>query len=91
MKTTRGSAGMAGGPAVAAARSSGDSVVAWWFNPRSGDAMPIGRYANSGTRTFTPPSQGFGSDWVLAADDASRRFGAPGALIERSRRGVNPR
>ena len=60
-------------------RISGDTIAGWWFNPRSGDAMPIGRYANTGTRTFTPPSQGFGSDWVLVADDATRRFAAPGA------------
>ncbi len=76
---------------VVMGKISGDSVATWWFNPRSGDAMPIGRYANTGTRTFAPPSQGFGSDWVLVADDASRRFGAPGVPVERSRSDVNPR
>ena len=70
---------------------SGDSVAAWWFNPRSGDATSIGRFANTGTRTFTPPSQGFGSDWVLVADDASKRFAAPGAPTGRTRGDITPR
>jgi hypothetical protein len=57
---------------VVLGKVSGDSVVAQWFNPRSGDRLPIGRFANAGTRRFTPPSEGFGADWVLILDDASR-------------------
>jgi len=42
--------------------------VAQWFNPRSGDYLPVGRFANTGTQKFTPPSEGFGADWVLVLD-----------------------
>jgi hypothetical protein len=63
---------------VVMGKVSGDSVVAQWFNPRSGDRLPIGRFANAGTRRFTPPSEGFGADWVLMLDDASRRRSAAG-------------
>jgi hypothetical protein len=57
---------------------SGDSVVAHWFNPRSGDALVFGRFANTGTQRFTPPSQGFGVDWVLVLDDVARHARVPG-------------
>lgn len=49
---------------------SGTRVKCSWFNPRSGDSQPSGEFENSGTRLMTPPSQGFGSDWVLIVDDA---------------------
>jgi hypothetical protein len=58
---------------VSGARSSG-----WWFNPRTGAAEAIGEFDNRGVREFTPPSQGFGSDWVLVLDDASKAFPMPG-------------
>ncbi|MDX2153185.1 MAG: glycoside hydrolase family 140 protein [Bryobacteraceae bacterium] len=57
---------------------SGDTVKAWWFNPRNGRAAEIESMANKGTREFTCPSEGFGSDWVLVLDDASKKFGTPG-------------
>ena len=57
---------------------SGDSLVAHWFNPRSGDALELGRFANTGTQRFMPPSQGFGADWVLVLDDVARHAGVPG-------------
>ena len=53
---------------VVMGKISGDSVVAQWFNPRSGDYLPVGRFANTGTQKFTPPSEGFGADWVLVLD-----------------------
>lgn len=57
---------------------SGDRLKTWWYNPRTGDARESGTIANSGTREFTAPSEGFGSDWVLVLDDASKNFGVPG-------------
>ncbi len=46
---------------------------AWWFDPRTGRAVPaeVGR----GRVTVTPPDD---QDWVLVADDAARGFPAPG-------------
>ena len=58
---------------------SGSGIRAWWYNPRSGDAIPAGQFENRGTREFRCPAEGFGSDWVLVMDDASRTFPAPGS------------
>ena len=54
----------------------GKTVLAWWFDPRTGDAQPAGRFAASDSREFTPPAEG---DWVLVLDDAGRNLPAPGA------------
>jgi hypothetical protein len=56
---------------------SGDRVKCWWFNPRSGDASDAGEFENAGTRDFKAPSEGFGSDWVLILDDASKTYKPP--------------
>lgn len=58
-------------------RISGQRVKAWWFNPRSGDTTDAGEFPNSGTRDFKAPSEGFGSDWLLILDDASRNYPPP--------------
>lgn len=58
----------------------GARVTAWWFNPRSGSALRIGDFENSGTREIACPSLGgFGTDVVLVLDDSSKNFPAPGA------------
>lgn len=53
-------------------------VKAWWFNPRTGDAAPIGEFENKGTRQFISPDAGEDIDWVLVLDDAGKGFGPPG-------------
>lgn len=60
---------------------SGERLKGWWYNPRSGSADVIGDFDNSQTHEFTPPSEGFGSDWVLVLDDASKSFTAPGTPL----------
>lgn len=50
-----------------------------WFNPRTGTTTASDTFDNTGTRDFTCPSEGFGADWVLILDDASRNFPSPGA------------
>lgn len=57
----------------------GTSLKGSWYNPRNGAATAAGDFENSGTREFVPPSEGFGSDWVLVLDDAARGFPPPGA------------
>jgi hypothetical protein len=57
---------------------SGTQVQAWWFNPRTGAASDIGRFARQGSMTFTPPDLGETLDWVLVLDDVDRRFPPPG-------------
>jgi hypothetical protein len=56
----------------------GGEVTAWWFNPRDGKAAQCGKYANSGSRRFTPPSSAVDDDWVLVLDDASKNCPQPG-------------
>ncbi|MFN3323307.1 MAG: glycoside hydrolase family 140 protein [Bryobacteraceae bacterium] len=58
---------------------SGTKLNAYWFNPRTGTSIATESVENTGTRAFTPPSEGFGSDWVLALDDASKNYPPPGA------------
>jgi hypothetical protein len=56
----------------------GPTVSAWWYNPRDGQATPIGDFPNSGEREFVPPTPGEQLDWILVLDDASRNFPPPG-------------
>lgn len=57
---------------------SGPKAKAWWFDPRQGTATSIGEFPTTGVQRFTPPTLGFGCDWVLVLDDAARGFPAPG-------------
>ena len=57
----------------------GSRARAWWFNPRNGEATPIGEFPTLGGREFTPPNPGEDLDWVLVLDDASKDFAAPGS------------
>ncbi len=66
---------------VRAGKLSANRLKGWWFNPRTGNAQCIGELENA-EKEFVPPSEGFGSDWVLVLDDASRSFPAPGTLRE---------
>lgn len=60
-------------------RLSGTTLTPYWYNPRNGRALSAGAaIPNRGSHTFTPPSVGFGSDWVLVLDDAAKGFPPPG-------------
>lgn len=59
---------------------SGDQAVAWWYDPRTGEAQRLGEFESTGEREFTPPSRGEVLDWVLVIDDAARGFDPPGAV-----------
>ena len=68
-------------------RISGEEILTWWFNPRTGEARPAGRYPNRSTRQFEPPGpHGRGLDWVLVLDDADRQFKAPGYRVEEAKK-----
>lgn len=57
---------------------SGKELVANWFNPRTGEVKPAGRFANSGQQTFSPPRNiRDGIDWVLMLDDATKNYPVP--------------
>jgi hypothetical protein len=62
---------------------SGKKVIAWWYNPRTGEATRLGTYKNTGSVTFDPPFEKTnGNDWVLVIDDASKKFNAPGICLK---------
>lgn len=54
------------------------SVKAFWFNPKNGESKLIGTFPGTGTKRFTPLSNGRGNDWILVLDDASKGFKEPG-------------
>ena len=61
---------------------SGDSLRAWWYDPRTGAAFPLGKFPNKGT--FSPSwehrirKEMGGPDWVLVVEDAARTDPPPG-------------
>jgi hypothetical protein len=61
-------------------KNSGQMAKAYWYNPRNGSAELIGKFPNTGTREFTPPSSGAEQDWVLVLDDTARDFPVPGSF-----------
>lgn len=63
-------------------RMTGVSVVAAWFDPRSGRTQWVGQYPVRGERTFTPPTE---EDWVLVLDDGARNYHPVGHGGDRGR------
>ncbi len=59
-------------------RLSGESVTAYWYDPRDGTSRRIEPTGAGGEQEFTPPSSGTGNDWVLVLDDSARGFATPG-------------
>ena len=60
------------------AKLSGETLNAFWFDPRTGTAARFAVLTNPrAAHTFTPPPGG--PDWVLVLEDAARDFSRPGA------------
>ncbi len=53
-------------------------INAYWFDPRTGEAKAPENIPGTGSRKFTPPTNGRGNDWILVLDDASKKFKSPG-------------
>ncbi len=58
----------------------GGKLRAWWFDPRTGFAHPLGLIDGGAPREFQSP--GYGSDWVLVIDRADANYGVPGAMAK---------
>ncbi|MBB5286556.1 hypothetical protein HNQ92_004717 [Rhabdobacter roseus] len=56
---------------------SGSTLKGTWYNPRTGEAKDAGTSPNQGQKLFSPPSQGYGQDWVLLLDDAAKGYPLP--------------
>ena len=58
-------------------RIRGERFRTWWYNPRTGEAVP-GREVEGGSRVaFRTPVSGV--DWILVIDDTSYDYPPPGA------------
>jgi hypothetical protein len=51
-------------------------IHAYWFNPRNGEIKEEGKMQHKASKKFTPPSTGYGQDWILILDDAGKYKGA---------------
>jgi hypothetical protein len=47
---------------------SGNTVKAAWYDPRTGKSVAAEQFASAGNKSFTPPTHGYGQDWVLTLD-----------------------
>ena len=50
-----------------------------WYNPKNGQSQSIGNFENKISQEFTPPSSGYGNDWVLVVDDPGKNYTMPAA------------
>ncbi len=60
----------------------GAEVNASWFDPRSGNVVGSQRRANDGTQSFTPPTTGERTDWVLVLDAVGAKLPSLSATNE---------
>ena len=57
----------------------GEEVRPAWFDPRSGDVLPVEPLPSAGTARFEAPTgTGGEQDWVLVLDDLDAGYGEPG-------------
>jgi hypothetical protein len=60
---------------------SGKEIIAHWYNPKNGDLKEAGKFQKKDSQEFTPPSTGYGQDWVLIIDDVSKNYKLPGTKL----------
>jgi len=56
---------------------SGAKIVASWYNPRNGETKAVGTFDNKGQQKYIAPTSGYGQDWILVLDDASKNYPKP--------------
>jgi Protein of unknown function (DUF4038)/Putative collagen-binding domain of a collagenase len=49
----------------------------YWYNPRDGKTTDVEIQLGTASKIFTPPTTGYGQDWVLVVDDASKHYAKP--------------
>ncbi|MBA2562705.1 MAG: glycoside hydrolase family 140 protein [Chitinophagaceae bacterium] len=62
---------------IALGKISGKLLKGFWFDPKTGNTTAIESFENRGTKKFTPPTSGYGNDWVLVLDDDSKNYKTP--------------
>ncbi len=58
----------------------GETLRVWWYDPTTGEAIDKGTIKNKGEKKFKAPKSKEHTDWVLVLDNASKKFGTPGAV-----------
>jgi hypothetical protein len=56
----------------------GKEIIARWYNPKNGEIKEVGNFTKKPQQEFTPPTSGYGHDWVLVIDDVSKNYKMPG-------------
>jgi len=49
-------------------------IHAYWYDPRSSKTTDAGILDGTKSNKFTPPSSGYGKDWVLILDDEAKHY-----------------
>lgn len=62
---------------VNTSKITGKEVISYWYNPRNGEVKTIAKANKQPQQEFTPPSAGYGQDWILIIDDASKNYAPP--------------
>jgi hypothetical protein len=57
---------------------SGKEFIATWYDPRTGEFKASEKFTKG--KTFKAPSRGYGQDWVLVIDDASKNYPLSSAI-----------
>lgn len=52
----------------------GSKLNAYWYNPRNGETTKPELVNNKGQQKFSPPTVGYGNDWILVMDDVSKKY-----------------
>lgn len=55
----------------------GKKLQGHWYNPRDGKYSDAGAWDNTTQKKFTPPSVGYGQDWILVVDDIEMGYTLP--------------
>lgn len=60
---------------------SGEVLIGWWFDPRTGETNKIGEFENGKLLSFDPPGGvKRGNDWILVLDDKAKNWKPPGTV-----------
>ena len=62
---------------VNAGKITGNQLNAFWFDPKNGKTKDAGKVDGKIVNKFTPPDSGYGKDWILVIDDASKNYPKP--------------
>ncbi|HVL40411.1 MAG TPA: glycoside hydrolase family 140 protein [Fimbriimonadaceae bacterium] len=70
-----------GSVTVHADRLPAKELEGWWYDPRTGECLNIGRLQPRTMTLEAPGFAGFGRDWVLVLDDVAAGFEPPGLVV----------